>query len=489
MTALALAIVAVSGGLLLVLIPLALHRLLLLWRSRREGPREALVWQGPWPRITVQLPVYNEAEVVERLIRAAVALDYPPAQLEIQVLDDSNDETTARIAELLGTLPAEGPRVTHLRRPTRAGFKAGALAHGLAHASGDFVLILDADFVPEPALLHQLLPPFSDPAVGMVQARWDHLNEDRRLLTRGQALLLDGHFFFEQGGRYRSGRFMNFNGTAGLWRRAALESSGGWASDTLTEDLDLSYRAQMAGWRFVFLGEVGVPAELPEGVRALEVQQKRWAQGGVQTGRKLLPRIWRGPLPLRVKLEATVHLFGHVAHPMTVVLGVLLLPSAVARVFLGLGGWLALDFLLFLAATGSFFLFYLSAARMRGRPWVPSLGRALATMALGIGLTAPVSRAVLAGLSGLGARTPFHRTPKGGALGLARYGSPAAPADTVLKLGLALWMLGSTGVALALGYFATVPFLVLFGVGWGWLGVGELRDRRRGRAGAFAPLR
>lgn len=429
--------------------------------------------------MTVQLPVYNEAEVISRLIRAVSEMDYPKDRLEVQVLDDSTDETSVRVADVARELQGQGLNLVHLRRDARSGYKAGALANGMAQASGAYFLILDADFVPEPGLLKALLPPFQDPQVGMVQARWDHLNEDARFLTRGQALLLDGHFFFEQGGRYRSGRFMNFNGTAGLWRRSALEDAGGWVADTLTEDLDASYRAQIAGWRFVFQSETGVPAELPEGVRALEVQQKRWAQGGIQTGRKLLPGIWRGNWPMRVKVEASFHLLGHVAHPLTVVLGVLLLPSAVARAHLGLEGWLVLDLALFLAATGSFFTFYLSAARARARPWGRSLGTALLTMALGVGLTAPVSRAVLAEIGARGQETPFHRTPKGGALGLRRYHSPEAAADQTLKLALAVWMAGSTVLALAWGFYYTVPFLVLFGAGWGWLGVGEFLDRLR----------
>jgi cellulose synthase/poly-beta-1,6-N-acetylglucosamine synthase-like glycosyltransferase len=481
---LAWGLLACTTLLLLVLVPLALHRLLLLRRSRGAGARSRLReharWVGPLPQVTVQLPVYNEAEVVERLLRAAASLDYPSDRLEIQVLDDSDDETSDRVRSLLTGLRASGVRIEHLRRGERSGFKAGALAAGTQVSRGEFLLVLDADFVPPADLVRRLLPPFVDPGVGMVQARWDHLNEGAGLLTRGQALLLDGHFRFEQGGRYASSRFMNFNGTAGMWRRCALENAGGWSADTLTEDLDMSYRAQMAGWRFVFLGDVGVPAELPQGIRALEVQQKRWAQGGVETGRKLLGSIWRGPWNRGIKTEATFHLLGHLAHPLTVLLGILLLPSAWARRHLGLEAWLAADLVVFAAATGSFLVFYLAAARTRKRPWTRALPQAMATMALGVGLTAPVARAVLRGAGGRSrGRDPFHRTPKGGAAGLRRYRSPGEHGDLVLKLVLAAWMLVSTVLALHLGFLPSLPFLLLFGAGWGWLGVGELLQRRR----------
>jgi cellulose synthase/poly-beta-1,6-N-acetylglucosamine synthase-like glycosyltransferase len=499
------AVVGLTGILLAGLLPLALHRLVLLYRVVRgrgqmegsaaargpspHGPAAAFHGSAlppgasPLPRVTVQLPIFNEMEVVEPLVRACLALDYPPDLLEIQILDDSTDATGARVKDLLAQLPEDGggPRVHHLPRPHREGFKAGALAHGLAQARGDFLLILDADFRPHPDLLRRLLPAFADPTVGVVQARWDHLNEGAGLLTRCQAILLDGHFAFEQGGRHAAGRFLNFNGTAGIWRRAALEAAGGWSADTLTEDLDLSYRAQMAGWKIVYRGDVGVPAELPEGVRALEVQQQRWAQGGIQTARKLLPTLWRGPWPVGIKVDGSIHLLGHLAHPMTVILGVLLLPSAVARQTLGLGRWLFLDFGVFVLASGSFLLFYLAAARTRGRSWTRAIPTAALTMALGIGLTATVSRAVMRGLlPGLGGdRDPFHRTPKGGARGLSRYGSPRALRDRMAKLGLAMWMAVSVVLALALQLHPTLPLLLLFLLGWGWVGLGELQEERR----------
>jgi cellulose synthase/poly-beta-1,6-N-acetylglucosamine synthase-like glycosyltransferase len=483
---LAWSVVLATSLLLAGLLPLALHRLVLLHRVTRGRPAPLGASTEPaavpplYPTVTVQLPLFNEAEVAERLVAACLALDYPPAHLEIQILDDSTDETAAVVARLLAERPPGGPRVEHLRRSDRSGYKAGALAAGTSRASGAFFLILDADFVPAPDLLKRLLPAFDDPEVGVVQARWDHLNETAGLLTRCQAILLDGHFRFEQGGRHLARRFLNFNGTAGIWRREALEAAGGWSADTLTEDLDVSYRAQMAGWRIVYREEVGVPAELPEGIRALEVQQQRWAQGGIQTARKLLPTLWRGPWSRGIKLDAAFHLLGHLAHPMTVALGVLLLPSALARQSLGLGRWLILDLGVFLLASGSFLLFYLAAARSRRRPWSRALPGALLTMALGIGLTATVSRAVVRGLVGRNRdATPFHRTPKGGKSGLRRYASPRTLGDRGFKLVLAGWMGVSIALALGLGFHPTLPLLTLFAVGWGWVGLGEWREAAR----------
>lgn len=463
-TAVLIATALVLGGLL----PFAGHRTWLLWASRRGRRPRFLRWEGPLPAVTVQLPVFNERNVVERLIDAACRLDYPRDRLEIQVLDDSTDDTTGRARRCIDAWRARGVDVRHVRRGRRTGFKAGALAQGTRSATGDFLLILDADFVPDQDLIHQLLGPFRDPSVGMVQARWDHLNEDRNGLTRAQALLLDGHFFFEQGGRYAAQAFFNFNGTAGMWRRTCLEDAGGWRADTLTEDLDLSYRAQMAGWTFEYLEGVGVPAELPETVQALEVQQRRWAQGGIQTARKLLPALLRGPWSGHVKREAAVHLLGHLAHPLTVALGLLLFPSAVARRALGLDAWMLLDLVVFGMATIPFVAFYTATSRSRGRSWPASVLAVPRALALGIGLSAPVSLAVVRGLRG--ARDPFLRTPKRGRAGKRDlYQLPPHVASTALKAGLGLWAWGSMVWAGALGMWASLPFLALFAIGYTWM--------------------
>ncbi len=501
------AVVVATALTLGLLLPFALHRLLLLRAARRAGVSAvglAESWPGEFPSVTVQLPIYNEAGVVERLLDAVAALEYPAHRLDVQVLDDSTDETSQLVARKVEAFRARGLRIEHLRRDSREGFKAGALEAGRRAAEGKFLLILDADFVPQPDLILGLLPPFADPEVGMVQARWDHLNEDESLLTRAQAVLLDGHFFFEQGGRHAAGRFMSFNGTAGMWRAEALDEAGGWSSATLTEDLDVSYRVQMEGWRFVFLAGLGVPAELPSSVPALELQQQRWAQGGIQTARRLLGRLWRGGnWSFGVRVEGTIHLLGHLAHPLTVLLGVLLLPSALGRRYLGLDHLLVLDLVIFALATVSFLLFYASAGRCRGRPWRRVVPSALLTLALGIGLTAPVSRSVLRGLRD-SARDPFRRTPKTGRVTeagasvmrsgsgqpesrLSEHGEDAPAGEAAasaargirsgaieqrLKLGLTLWMAMCAVVALAIGLYGTVPLLVLFGSGWGWLAWG-----------------
>lgn len=455
-----------------LLLPFAMHRSWLLTWALRARRQAGVGWRGPLPRVTVQLPIYNEAGVVERLIDAVAALDYPAELLDIQLLDDSTDETVGAARERVRLWRSRGVPIEHLRRGSREGYKAGALAWGHRRARGEFLVVLDADFVPAADLIPQLLNGFTGPDIGMVQARWDHLNEGQTALTRAQALLLDGHFFFEQGGRHAAGRFFNFNGTAGMWRRECLEQAGGWSADTLTEDLDLSYRAQMAGWRFNFLPDYGVAAELPPDVASLEVQQKRWAQGGVQTARKILPKLLRSSFSTGIKVEAVVHLLGHLAHPLTLALGLLLYPSALARRALGLHHYLWLDLMVFGLATGPFLLFYGVAGRRRGRPWSQVVPSVFMTLAAGIGLTASVSRAVLRGLRSSG--DEFVRTPKSGA-GPRLYEASVARSDWALKLALAGFFGWTITAAIQTGMYASIPFQLLFLSGYLWFGIGQLR--------------
>ncbi len=474
-------ILGCTAAVLAVLIPFALHRTHLLRLARRPPVPTPPGWEGPLPRVAVQLPVYNEAGVVVRLLDAAAALEYPRDLLEIQLLDDSTDGTSTLARERIEYWRERGVEIRHIRRGDRAGFKAGALAHGVRESNAEFFFVLDADFLPGPGVLRRLLPPFQDPGVGVVQARWDHLNEGSNLLTRCQALLLDAHFHFEQGGRSAGGLFMNFNGTAGIWRREALDDAGGWSADTLTEDLDASYRAQMRGWRFVFLPGVGVPAEVPEEVGALDIQQRRWAQGGIETGRKILPALFRSRWSRAIKVEAAIHLLGHLAHPLTLALGLLLLPSAVARRALGLEGLLVLDLVVFGTATGSFLLFYLAAGRTRRRPWSTLIPTTLATLAMGIGLTASVSGAVLRGALGRG-RDTFLRTPKRGD-GPVRYPALRGTGALLFRWFLTGWMGVSWLLAFRMGIFTSLPFLTLFGTGYGWLAVQETMERLRWKEG------
>ena len=482
----AVLVIALTALVFAFLIPFAAHRTHLLLLSRRQRQEIRAPWpEASLPMVTVQLPMYNEYAVAGRAIDAACSLDYPRELLEIQVLDDSDDETAWLIEQRVLTWRDRGLNVQHVRREGRHGFKAGALRAATRDATGDFLLIFDADFVPGPPVLRELLSPMQDMTVGMVQAAWSHLNREENWLTEAQSYLLDGHFLYEQGGRYRGGRFFNFNGTAGLWRRSCLHEAGGWEADTLTEDLDLSYRAQLAGWRFVYLDDVAVPAEIPATVSALEVQQRRWAQGGVQTGRKILPGLLRSRLPVPVKLEAVVHLFGHLAHPLTWGLAFLLFPSAVARRALELDHLLGLDLLLFVAATVPFGVFYWTAGEQRGQLRQGRIRSVLKTLALGIGLSVPVSRAVFRGLRRTG--DPFERTPKRGDRGHDRYAAVRVPVDALLKAAMAVLMTAYLVSAIRGAYWGQIPFILLFLSGYTALGMPALRGALMGLAGSGGP--
>jgi len=280
-----------------------------------------------WPAVTIQLPIYNEMYVADRLIDAVCRIEYPRELLEIQVLDDSTDETRSVAEQAVRRNAARGVDIKYIHRTDRSGYKAGALDAALKVAKGEFIAIFDADFIPSPDFLTRTVPFFTDPKVAMVQARWGHINQDYSLLTKIQSILLDGHFVLEHGGRNRAGLFFNFNGTAGIWRRAAITDAGGWQHDTLTEDLDLSYRAQLRGWRFVFLPDLVAPAEVPVEMNSFKSQQHRWAKGSIQTCRKLLPRILRSNVPLPVKAEAFFHLTANFNYPLMCVLSVLMAPA------------------------------------------------------------------------------------------------------------------------------------------------------------------
>jgi cellulose synthase/poly-beta-1,6-N-acetylglucosamine synthase-like glycosyltransferase len=463
------------------------HRLLLAvvyWRTRRQAPPPSS--PGEWPVITVQLPLYNEMYVVERLLEAVAALDYPRRRLEVQVLDDSDDETTTLARGAVERLRREGLDVTLLHRDRRTGYKAGALAAGLAAARGDLVAVFDADFVPHADFLRRVVPHFADSRVGMVQARWVYLNRDFSLLTRLQAILLDGHFVIEHAARHGGGCFFNFNGTAGVWRRQAIVSAGGWQHDTLTEDLDLSYRAQLLGWKFVYLPEVVVPCELPVDANAFKSQQRRWAKGSMQTGRKLLRRVLAAPLPLRVKIEAVVHLTNNLSYPLSLLVALLIFPAMALRLGSSPRALLLIDAPLFVGATLSVLLFYAVSQIGAGRGLRRELLRLPALLALGVGLAVNNGAAVLGGLVRRGG--VFERTPK---LGVARRGEAwrgrrylgRTHPSLVGEGALAVYSLACFCVALRRGMWMSLPFLYLFLQGYTYLFCLSL-GRARGAATA-----
>jgi cellulose synthase/poly-beta-1,6-N-acetylglucosamine synthase-like glycosyltransferase len=426
------------------------------------------------PCVTVQLPIYNEMYVADRLIDAVCKLDYPRELLEIQVLDDSTDETTSVAERAVRRHSASGINITYIHRTDRRGYKAGALEGGLRVANGEYVAIFDADFIPPPDFLQRTVPFFTDAGVAMVQARWGHINQDYSLLTKIQSILLDGHFVLEHGGRNRSGHFFNFNGTAGIWRRRAIADAGGWQHDTLTEDLDLSYRAQLRGWRFVFLQDLVAPAEVPVEMNAFKSQQHRWAKGSIQTCRKVLPRILRSRLPLGVKAEAFFHLTANFNYLLMCVLSVLMAPSMVIRYNMGWYEMLLIDVPLFFAATASVANFYMVCQRELHTDWTTRLKYLPFLMSIGIGLTVNNTRAVLEALFNRQsefARTPKYRIEAEADEWLGKKYRQSVVVQPMIELALGLYFTATIFYALATGIYGTLPFLVLFQLGFLYTGL------------------
>jgi cellulose synthase/poly-beta-1,6-N-acetylglucosamine synthase-like glycosyltransferase len=458
---------------LVILAFLGFHRyvmVFLYYRHKDRKPQPAPL-PHPLPRVTVQLPIFNEMYVVDRLFESVAAIRYPKDRLQIQVLDDSTDETTAIAGRAVENLRAQGYDVDFLHRGDRTGYKAGALDAGLRSASGEFVLIFDADFVAPPDVLEKSLGHFADPRVGMVQARWGHINRDYSLLTEVQSIMLDGHFIMEHGARSRAGRFFNFNGTAGVWRRSVIADAGGWQHDTLTEDLDLSYRAQMKGWRFVYLPDLVAPAELPVEMNAFKTQQQRWAKGSVQVCKKLLPRILASPLPWKEKVEATFHLTANLAYPLMVLLAALMFPAMVLRYNMGWAEMVVVDVPIFLAATASVCLFYaLSQKEQFPRTWKSKLKYIPAVLGIGIGISINNAIAVMEGL--FGKPSEFTRTPKYRIEGAGDdwktkiYKGKTSWAPYV-ELALACYFTFVNLYALTYGLIGTLPFIAIFQ--WGFL--------------------
>ncbi len=436
------------------------------------------------PKVTIQLPIFNEMYVVERLVDSVCRIDYPRELLEIQVLDDSTDETCAIARACVERQRQKGHDIVYIHRTNRQGFKAGALENGLKLAKGQFVAVFDADFVPSPDFLMRTVPFFSDEKVGMVQVRWGHLNREFSLLTQAQSIFLDGHFIIEHTARNRSGCFFNFNGTAGIWRRDTISDAGGWQHDTLTEDLDLSYRAQLKGWQFVFLPEVISPAEVPVDMNAFKSQQHRWAKGSIQTAKKLLPTILKSDLPLAVKREAFFHLTNNMAYLLMVLLSVLMPISMVVRFQHGLYGTLFLDLPFFLTATASVCFFYVAAQRERGAKGWERVKYLPFLMSLGIGLAISNAKAVAEAL--LNQQSGFARTPKTGAEGKKTVAVKKAYRGSksllpLVELLFAAYFTGALWFAIDARIYTSVPFIVLFLAGFLYVGSSSLLQGLSGR--------
>jgi glycosyltransferase involved in cell wall biosynthesis len=440
------------------------------------------------PVVTIQLPLFNEATVAERLLDHVSSIRYPRTHLEIQVLDDSTDETRFIARNYVEKLQTTGLDVVYIHRTDRTGYKAGALDAGLQVAKGELIAIFDADFLPQPDFLESLVPHFvHDSRVGMVQARWGHLNRAHSLLTRVQALMLDGHHLVENRARAAAGWLFNFSGTGGMWRKEAILGAGGWEHDTLTEDLDLSYRAQLAGWKFVYRENVVTPAELPEDVSALRAQQFRWAKGTVQTSRKLLGRVLRSRnLSLGQRVEAFFHMTPHFAYPLMVLLSVLLLPALILMPATRPEIMLAVDLPLCIGTTGSLAAFYAMAETAQGRRGAQALRQLPSLLALGAGLAPHLSRAVFEGLRSMSGE--FIRTPKAGTSKAARY---HARADLPLaEMILCMISTTSVGAALATAHWFAAPFALMFAVGYGYVAILVLSEQAsRRKASTDADLR
>ena len=427
-----------------------------------------------WPRVTVQLPIFNERYVIERLVEAVSRFDYPRELLDIQVLDDSTDETVQVARACVERFAAQGLPIHYIHRSNREGYKAGALENGLKTGQGEFVAIFDADFIPSPDFLRRCIPYFENDKIGMVQTRWTYLNRDYSLLTQVETILLDGHFVVEHGARSRRGTFFNFNGTAGVWRRKAIEEAGGWEHDTLTEDTDLSYRAQLKGWKFLYLPDIECASELPVDINGFKAQQARWAKGLMQTAKKILPRVMKSNMPWHVKAEAFFHLTANISYPLMVLLSTMLLPAMIVRFYQGYFQMLCIDLPLFLASTCSISSFYVVAQKeLRPKNWWRTFLYMPFVMATGIGISVRNAQAVLEAI--VGKKSEFARTPKFKIEGKTdsfvskKYRNKAGwmPYAEVL---LGIYFLFTVIYAVLNENYATVPFLLLFV--WGYLYTG-----------------
>ena len=474
-----------------------LHRYQLVWLYYRNRKNEAhsanpVARFAELPFVTIQLPIFNEQFVIHRLIEACCRLDYPRDRFEIQLLDDSTDETVD-VARNIAEQYAAGYKglvpqpIYYLHRENRYGYKAGALDAGLKTARGEFVAIFDADFVPPRDWIMKVIHHFAEPEIGMVQTRWTHLNRNYSFLTQVEAILLDGHFVLEHGGRSRADVFFNFNGTAGMWRTKVIADAGGWQHDTLTEDTDLSYRAQMRGWKFKYLQDVECPAELPIEMTAFKTQQARWAKGLIQTGKKILPRMMKSDAPWHTKLEAWYHLSANLSYPLMIILSVLLMPAMILRSYQGWIQMMLIDFPLFMASTMSVSSFYLVSQRelFPGR-WYRTFLYLPCLMALGVGLTITNTVAVMEALFGIKsafARTPKFAVRKKGQKSQAQKYRKRLGFVPIIELAIGCYFAFTVWYAVTSENYFTVPFLLLFVFGYWYTGLLSLLQGRFERFG------
>jgi cellulose synthase/poly-beta-1,6-N-acetylglucosamine synthase-like glycosyltransferase len=442
------------------------------------------------PSVTIQLPIYNERYVVERLLRAACNMDYPAGKLEIQLLDDSTDETREIAARAVQRYRDSGFDVHHITRPNREGYKAGALKHGMERCRGEFIAIFDADFLPPKDFLYQTIPFFSNPKIALVQTRWGHINADFSLLTMAQSLGIDGHFVVEQAGRTWGGLFMNFNGTSGIWRKVAIESAGGWQADTLTEDMDLSYRAQLAGWKMHFLHKVTTPAEIPVDINAFKSQQHRWAKGSIQTAKKILAMLFSTSEPFRRKIQALIHVTHYLVHPLMLTVALLSIPMLkYFELRFGPIGFAFLICCLLVSTTGPSSLYIFSQRTLDPKNWRRKIAFIPALMVIGTGIAVSNTKAVLEALFGM--RSEFVRTPKlnvtqkGHKVDDRKYRMPLKPVF-FLELFMGAYCFAGFLLYTQSGKYLIGPFLAIYTIGFTYTGITSILHSTEGSPGRLS---
>lgn len=464
-----------------VLFGFGIHGLVLLYYYRKTAKTNHPDEQLPeeLPLVTIQLPMYNELYVVERLIQSVCEIDYPMDKMEIQVLDDSTDESIDITKILIDKYQKMGYNIKYIHRTNRQGYKAGALKAGLEIAEGEFVAIFDADFVPKKEFLMKTIPHFNNSNVGMVQTRWEHLNEDYSYLTKAQALALDGHFVIEQQVRNKAGFFINFNGTAGIWRKDCIYDAGNWQADTLTEDFDLSYRAQLKGWKFVFLNDVTSPAELPADINALKTQQFRWTKGAVETAIKLLPMVFKSDLPRNIKFECFIHLTSNIVFPFIILVALLNVPIVIIKnTYGGYDNFYSL-MSIFVLASISTFLFYTFAQKAIHLDWQRRLLLFPVFLAGSMGFAVNNTKAVIEAI--INKKSEFARTPKGGTIKVGedwkkkKYVQRKVSMMVIVELFLTLYFVMGVGISVYYHEIAAIPFQLMFLLGFGTVGFMSLK--------------